>query len=339
MQSMRTHVVLTSAVLLLALLPPPRVQAAATAGEAWLPVQTWRGSGLYRLDNGRVPAHYDPVLLALGRAVYADLQRARQAALDRESTNLRVAIREAGETVRRLQRPAAAASLQEQLAIIRNDLRDSSKNLDRELWVPVEAEIDDMLVYVPAAVKTRVHAAIRDAREATAQGDRQRVAAQLDIVTASLQYSVGIFPLGRVRADLAAAQASAVLEPPDWAGALEAVQSALATFHWYARAPAHALLAAYNDVVNAYVLATGPRLRDDQHWEIIGYLEQAQRALGRVPDGKALAAEAGALIDREVQPLGQDIRPLLDHIQARMQAEQQQAEARYWMSIGPATPE
>lgn len=338
MQSIRTTMVLTSAVVAAALLTPPCVQAVPGSGEEWLPYQSPGGSSLYQVDNGRVPAQYDPVLLTLGREVYANLQRARQAALERKSINLRVAIREADETVHRLLRPAEATPLHEQLEIIRNDLRDSHKNLDNELWVPVEAEIDDMLVYVPEDVKAQAHAAIRSAREAAAQGDRQRVAKQLDVVTSSLEYSLGIFPLGRVRADLGAAQASAALEPPDWTGALEAVQSALATFHWYVRAPAHALLSAYNDVVNAYVLAAGPRIRDDQQWEIIGYLARAHRELDRLPDGKALAAEAGALIERE-QPQGRDIRSLLRHIQARMRAEQQQAEVRYWKSIGPDTPE
>jgi len=336
-QSKRNALVIVSAVALLAVLST-RVTAVFGAGEEWQPVLTWRGSSLYQVEHHRVPSQYDPVLLVLGRSVYADLQRARQAALDREPTNLRVAIREAGETVHRLQQPPEATPLREQLEIIRNDLRDRSKGLDRELWVPVEAEIDDVLVSVPDEVKARAHEAIQKAGEAAAQGDRKRVAEQLDVVTSTLEYSLGIFPLSKVGVDLDSAQASASLEPPDWTGALEAVQSALATFHWYTRVPAHALLSAYNNVVNAYVLAAGPIMRDGQPREIIGYLTRAQSELEGVPDGKALVDEVRHLIDNE-EPQGRDIKSLLGHIQDRMRAEQQQAEVRYWESIGPGTPE
>ena len=59
--------------------------------------------------------------------------------------------------------------------------------------------------------------------------------AQLDVVTSSIQYSLGMFPLQKVKEDLDAARATASLSKPDWAGTLEAVQSALAAFHWYTR--------------------------------------------------------------------------------------------------------
>jgi hypothetical protein len=335
--SIRNAVVIVSIGALLAVLST-RVMAVAGAGGEWQPVPTWQGSTLYQVEHHRVPSQYDPVLLVLGRAVYADLQRARQAALDRKLTNLRVAIREAGETVGRLKGPAEATPLHEQLEIIRNDLRDTSKRLDRELWVPVEAEIDDVLVYVPEDVKARAHEAIHKAREAAAQGDRKRVAEQFDVVTSTLEYSLGVFPLRKIGADLASAQASASLSPPDWTGALEAVQSALASFHWYTQVPADGLLSAYNTVINAYVLAAGPLIRDDQHWEIIDYLTRAKHELDGIPDGKALVDEAGKLIDAG-EPLAGDIKTLLGHIQDRMRAEQRKAEVRYWQTIGPDTPE
>jgi len=336
-RSLRSVVLATSAAALL-VTATPRVPAASGNGERWMPVLSWQGSSLYQVDNQRLPSDYDPVLLALGRSVYADLQRARQAALDREPTNLRVAIQEAGETVHRLQGPAEATPLEGQLQIIRNDLGDRSKELDSELWVPVEAEIDAVLVYAPEPVKARTHEAIRKARAAAAEGNRERVAQQLDVVTSSLQYSLGVFPLQKVRRDLDAARASAGLAEPDWTGALEAVQSALAAFHWFTRVPAHALLSACNDVVSAYVLAAGPVIGNDQQWKAVDYLARAESALDSIADGKALAGKARKLIDSN-EPQASDIRSLLNDIQSLIRSEQQRAEVQYWKSIGPGTPE
>jgi len=141
---------------------------------ASLPVE----AGILAQDESqRIPSEYDLVLLALGRSVYENLQRARQAALNREPTNLRVAIQEAGEALRRLQLPQEKRLLAEQLRIIRNDLKDRSKELDKELWVPVEAEIDAALVYVPEDEKVQARQAIDKARTAAAQGKRERVQA------------------------------------------------------------------------------------------------------------------------------------------------------------------
>jgi hypothetical protein len=336
-KSLRNALVAVSAAALL-VTGASRGLAAPADSEVWRPAPPGMAGTLFQYDSQRLPPQYDPVLLALGRSVYADLQRARQAALDREATNLRVAIQEARETLRRLQRPPEAGLLEMQLQIIRNDLKDRSKELDNELWVPVESEIDAALVYVPEEVKAQAHEAIHQARTAAAKGERERVKEQLDVVTATLQYSLGVFPLYRVMDDLDAAQSSASLSGPDWSGALEAVQSALATFHWFARVPARGLLSAYNDVINAYVLATGPAIRDDQQWKILQYLDRAEHALGDMPDGKELAGKARDLIDRG-EPQGSDIKSLLNDIQSRIRSEQQQAEVRYWESIGRVAPE
>jgi len=329
------RLILMSITVLLATGANPGLAATADRDE-WRPVLPGKTGSLFQDDSRRIPPEYDLVLLALGRSVYEDLQRARQAALNRESTNLLVAIREARDTLRRLQIPPETRLLETQLRIIRNDLKDRSKELDRELWVPVEAEIDAALVYVPEDEKAQAQAAIQQASTAVAQGDRKRVLKQLDVVTSTLQYSLGVFPLPGVKEDLDAAHASASLSEPDWSGALEAIQSALATFHWFARVPASGLLSACTDVVNAYVLATGPDIRDDQQWKILDYLARAERALGSTPDGRILAKKVRGLIDGG-EPQGSDIKSLLNDIQAQIRSEQQQAEVRYWKSFGLVT--
>jgi hypothetical protein len=313
--------------------------AGASTGErVWESPSAWEGSGSLAIGNHGVPRFYDPLLLSLGRLVYADLQRARQAALNKESTNLQVALQEARDTIHRLELPSQVMALDAQLQIIRNDLKDRSKGMDDELWVPVEAEIDEVLVYVPDEVKPRVTEAVRKGKAAARAGDRETALAQLDVVTSSIQYSLGMFPLQKVKEDLDAAWATASLSKPDWTGTLEAVQSALAAFHWYTRQSAHGLLAAYNDVVSAYVLAAGPRFRPDQKQQVLDYLSAAERELESVPGNHSLAKKAEGLIDK-VEPQGSDIKVLLNDIQSRIQDERQSAADRYRDQIGRGAAE
>ncbi len=305
--------------------------SAGMSGE-WQPAFDWERPAWPAVGDQGVPLRYDPLLLQLGRSVYADLQEARQAALNKEATNLRVALREARDTVHRLQLPPELMALEAQLRVIRNDLKDRSKSLDGDLWVPVEAEIDQVLVYAPEALKASAKAGIRNARAATARGDRAAASTQLDVVTSSLQYSLAIFPLHKVRQGLAAALAAADMPTPDWSAALQAVQSSLAVFHWYTQVPAHGLLSAYNAAVSAYALAAGPQFRPDQRQQVLDYLGRAEKDLSDTPAGGPLAAEADGLIEK-VEPQGSDIKMLLQDIQSQIDLQRQRAEDRYWDAI------
>lgn len=295
--------------------------AGVAPGEgAWESPSAWEAHGSAAAGNHAVLEDYDPLLLILGRSVYADLQRARQAALNKQSTNLQVSLQEAGDTIHRLELPSQVMALDAQQQIIRNDLKERSKVMDEELWVPVEAEIDQVLVYLPKGVKPGVTGAVSKGRTVARAGDGETAPAQPDVVTSSMQYSLGMFPLHKVKEDLDVARATASLAKPDWAGTLEAVQSALAAFRWYSRQSGHGLLTAYNDVVNAYVLATGPRFRPDQKQQVLDYLSSAERELGGTPGGRPLSEEARGLVDK-VEPHGADIRVLLNDIQSRIQDE------------------
>jgi len=333
MKTLLTTWLLAVFTLVPAALALPGICAASGDSTMWQPASGWQGSGLFRGDDHGAPATYDPLLLALGRSVYADLQRARQAALNRQSTNLMVALEEADDTIHRLALPPQDMALDAQLQVIRNDLKDRSKDLDQELWEPVGAEIDDVLVYAPDDIKKQTYEAVSQARAAAGKGDRAQAASQLDVIMASLHYSLGIFPLHDVKLDIESARASAAFSQPDWAGALEAVQSALATFHWYTRDSARGYLTAYDDVINAYILATEPEFRSGQQYLVIRYLERARHRLESVPGGKQLATAAGRLIGMGT-PLGSDIKPLLDRIQSEISRQRHAAEGRFWDSIG-----
>ncbi len=312
---------------------PQSVADSAGRGSVWQPTPAWEYNGLFTVGDDGVQLSYDPLLLSLGRSVYADLQEARQAALAKEATNLRVSLMEARDTIHRLRLPSQLMALDAQLRVIRNDLKDTRKALDTDLWVPVETEIDEVLVYAPEAVRAKTKEAIGKGKAAAGKGDRETASAQLDVVTSSLQYSLGAFPLDKVKRDLDAAWATASLPKPDWAGTLEAVQSALATLHWFTRIPAHSLLTAYNDVVRAYVLASGPRLRPEQKQKVLDYLAKAKKNLSNTPGETPLAEETKALIDK-VDPHASDIKLLLGDLQSQIQLERQRAEDQYWDAIG-----
>lgn len=304
----------------------------APAVEQWLPSSNRIASDTFEVGNRDMQLNFNALLLTLGRSVYEDLQRARQAALNKRSTNLVVSLREARDAVDRLLLPSQARALEAQLRIIRNDIGDHSKRLDADLWAPVEAEIDDALAYEPEAVRTGVHAAVGKGQAAATADDRAEAEKQLEVVTSSLEFNLGIFPVHAVDRDLASALTSATLPKPDMNGALEAVQSALAKFHWYTRESARGLLAAYNDVINAYVLATGPAFRADRRQQSIDYLSRAERDLGKVPDNVALVAEVHKLID-QVEPKSDELKHLLRDIRSRIGDERRRSAAQYLSSV------
>jgi hypothetical protein len=307
-----------------------RITLAQSGGKGgmWQPVSAWEETESLNVGDHEGPLTYDPLLLSLGGSVYADLQVARQAALNKQATSLQVSLKEARDTIRRLRLPSQLMALNDQLRVIRNDFKDTSKSLDDELWVPVETQIDEVLVDATQEVRPKTNEVLRKGGSAAGKSNRETASTPLDVDTLSLRYRLGIFPLYKVKQDLDAAWATANLPTPDWAGTLEAVQNALATFHWYTRISTQGLQAAYNDVVNAYVLASGPRFRPDQKQQVLDYLAKAEKNLINSPGGEPLAEKTKGLIDNNDRHAS-DIKLLLGDIQSEILLERQLAEAQY----------
>ena len=307
---------------------PEYPEGSSERDAVWQSASSWEASGSFTVGNHGVPYDYDPVLLSLGRAVYADLQQARQAALNKEAANLWVSLQEARDTIQQLRIPSRLMALETQLRVIRNDLEDRGKALDDDLWVPVDAEIDEVLVYAPEEVKRKARTAVREGRAAAGKGDRGSAAAQLDVVTSSLKYSLGIFPLHEAERGLDAAEGAASLPKPDWAGALKAIQSVLAEFHWYTHLPTHELLAAYHDLVSAYALASDPGFRPEQKQQELDYLAKAEKRLGNTPAGGPLAEEIRDQIGKH-DASASDVKLLLGRLQAQILLERQGVGGRH----------
>lgn len=133
-----------------------------------------------------------------------------------------------------------------------------------------------------------------------------------------------IFPVQAVREDLDAAASAGDNDSPYWSGALEAVEAALATFHWYGQAPSANLLAAYKDVLNAYAVAAAPEFRPEQNQTVLDQLAKAVRHLQAVAGAGDLQAAAQGLLDK-VTPESGALQQLAHDIQQHIQQQRQQA--------------
>ena len=123
-------------------------------------------------------------------------------------------------------------ALEAELSIIRTDLKDTSKAVDADLWVPLQIEVDEALVHTSSERRKKARAVLSAGIQSAAQGDRETAANKLDGVVAVVRYSVGLFSLQKLEVTLDAANVAVHQETPDWQAALAALQSAMASIHW-----------------------------------------------------------------------------------------------------------
>lgn len=123
-------------------------------------------------------------------------------------------------------------ALEAELSIIRTDLKDTSKAVDADLWVPLQIEVDEALVHTSSERRKKARAVLSAGIQSAAQGDRETAANKLDGVVAVVRYSVGLFSLQKLEVALDAANVAVHQETPDWQAALAALQSAMASIHW-----------------------------------------------------------------------------------------------------------
>jgi hypothetical protein len=283
-------------------------------------------------DSPSIPPDYNTYLLAQGKDVYAQLQIARQAALNHNQAGFISALGQAREALDKVQVPGQVKALDKQLGIIKQDLGKQGNKLDTGLWIPVEANLRDALVFSSDTLINKAAASAKKGMEAARNNDSDNAKVALGELVDVSTYNLGVFPLTKVKADLDSASAAADNDSPYWSGALEAVQSALATFHWYDEVPSHGLLAAYTDAVSAYTLASSPNFLPAQRQSVIDQLGKAADELQKSPDTTELVAETRSLIDK-VTPESGAIKRLLQHIQQQISDQRQQSEDQYLQNI------
>jgi hypothetical protein len=228
-------------------------------------------------------------VLAQGREVYKDLQRARRAAGRRDEVETRLALNAASRVLDAFYEPAAARALRRQTAIIRQDLTAEGAEPKPGLWLPLEAELDQALIAAPSEHRARAEQAAQQGRAAAAAGDREGARQHLAMLEDELDYRWGLLPLSKIRGDVHAAEMALNPDPPFWQGIEEAMRSALEAVRWVTAAEATGWLSAYEAAVDArYRLpgdAAGAR----------SALRRAAADLDGLPNATLLAKEAHRL--------------------------------------------
>lgn len=278
-----------------------------------------------------IPPDYDSYLLYTSSQVYKQLKLAREAALNKDSDSLDNALGQARSALDQLRLPRQVMDLDQQLGVIRKNLNQDDQ-LHAELWIPVENSLDGALLFSSDSERQQAVMATENGKRAASQHDRASARKAFKQLLKAVDKNLGAFPLTRVKQDLAVASQSAHDNPPYWAGSLEAIQSALATFHWYAQIPARGLLSAYTHAVNAYALVTAPSFRPDQTQGIINQLSQTATELKSVPKSASLQKETNRLI-HDITPDSQSIRLLLQNIQDSIRNQRKKSEDFYMRVI------
>lgn len=289
--------------------------------------------GIVDIDNQRAPLYDDAASLQLGRDLYAKLQVARSAAVHRESALLRVALEEARHDLSTLQLPFEQAALISQMQIIRHDLKDSAKLPDTDLWVPLEMDVDIALQDEPVEAHERAHAAVQAGKIATTQNERSRAGEQLDELATLLRYSLGVFPLHSMSLELDAAWQAAHQDSPDWAAALKALNTAMASIHWYAHVPVSGLAGAYNDVANAWHVVSEMPESAAQRRRAHDFLQRAANKLSDVKEVGPEATEITDLIGKSA-PDAAALQRLMSDLRSKIEIERLRAQDRYWKMVG-----
>jgi YfdX protein len=305
-------------------LSPPGFAAAPQAGTEGKPTQ-----GVQITNVTRTPKGFSTALVTQGREVYADLQAASAAVRHRDALALRVALHDAQAKLQFLGSRGEERALEAQMEIIRADLEDQTKPPDVTLWVPVEAELDRVLIGAPPPVKSAASQAVEAGKAAAEKGDRKTAKQRLDVLVDAVEFKLGAFPLAKVRQDVQSAARSAALPTPDWKAAQEATRSALAQMHWVTRVNSEGLLAAYYAIADAQAL-----WKEGRRPAAVRDLTKMADELAKLPNGNALAARARQVA---LAPNVQAMNDLRSAVLRQVQAVQAEAAKQYLAAEGGGT--
>jgi len=288
---------------------------------------------LYTLSPG-----YASHLFSQSRGIYSHLQLARQAALNKNISAFRSAIALAQMDIKNLQLPGPVKSLDNQLSVIYQDIKrkdfssNEESNIYTDRWIPVEQKLGNALLYYTNSFQQKTRTSVQNGWQATKRNDHKSALTSWNELVLASDYNIGVFPLTRVNQDIDSAIQSVNYNRPYWPGAIEAIQSALATFHWFSQTNSRDLLTAYTDIVGAYALASAPYYEDGQRQTILNQLIKAKNALKKTTGEEVLQAKTKALID-VVVPTSENIKRLLVSIHQQIIQQRHQAEKQYLQNI------
>ena len=189
--------------------------------------------------------------VTLGRQLYTELHLAQKASVNHDEISLRLDLNKASKVVDELYTPAEVQALRKQTSIVRADLEQQGKRLHGNLWVPMQAQLEQVRILMP---RDRYHAArqaLDNGRNAAQRNDRIKARAALDQIEESLTDRYALMPLGTIRSDLRSAVSVIDPYPPYWEGITEATSSALASIKWITTVHAEGWVTAYLTAIEA----------------------------------------------------------------------------------------
>jgi len=273
-----------------------------------------------------LPSNFNAKILANSKIVYEELKLARKAALNKNKPAFIQALTQASSALDKLELPPSTMALDKQLGIIQLDITKPNHKLDPSLWSRLERHLRNAITFTPKKKVDNAISSIKKGQQAATSNNAKVAQKALNELINASAYNLGTFPISKVNQDIYSASLS--IHSDYWPGAIEAVQSALATFHWYDQVPSYKLLSAYTDVVNAYTLATAPEFRPIQDQILRNQLSDAQDKLKQVPNCKDLVQEIEMLIV-EIDPSGDEIKKVLQHIQLKINQEREKSEKNF----------
>lgn len=189
--------------------------------------------------------------VAMGQELYKALQHAQQASINHDEISLRLDLNKASNIVDRLYTPEEVRAIRRQTSIVRADLGQKGSQLDKKLWLPLQAQLERVRLLIPSDRYKAAKSALLSGRHAIRQGDKSKARKALDQIEESLTIRYALMPLGTIRSDLRSARSVLDPPPPYWEGITEATSSALASIRWIATVSAKGWVSAYLTAIEA----------------------------------------------------------------------------------------
>ena len=185
---------------LLALVVLPTLVWADTKDDA-LPVLDTPPPGIVSYGDHAMPSYFDPVLLALGSDLHADLSNMQDAVQSRDLTALRIQLHQARNDLDTMRLPDQRTALTRQERMMSSDLGKRTASLAKDLWLPLQVEVAETLTGSQS--------------DGTSDVDGATVA-QSGPLNGELHYAVTVFPLNRMSTLLDQIKQAASTDSPDW---------------------------------------------------------------------------------------------------------------------------
>lgn len=245
------------------------------------------------------------------KTLYRNLQMAEKAADQHDEINVRLGLSDAKSILDAMYEPSSIRHLTHLTAEIRAQLGKTREPIDRELWLPLQAELDHYRISLPADRYDAAKRAVVVGETASRFNNRDKAQAAVSQVEDIVARHVTLLPLDKIRGDLRAADNALYPDPPYWRGISEAMRSALASIDKRTTTETDSWTTAYLSAVEAIkAIPAEPDL--SRQW-----LRSAAAHLRGLKDGTELAITARRLSESD-QPSVGPLYDLIDGIGAHV---------------------